>query len=72
MVIENARTMPLLLTSQEPPAQISCTQLQQVQPVVTIARGERTRTFYRVIADTAAKCMPNSKHRGVLPHCSAR
>jgi pimeloyl-ACP methyl ester carboxylesterase len=62
MVAENARTMPLLLTGQEPPPQVTCTQLGQVKPVVAIARGERTRTFYRVIADTAAKCIPNSRH----------
>jgi len=62
MVVENARTMPLLLTAQEPPPQITCTQLAQVQPTVAIARGERTRPFYRLIADTAAKCIPNSRH----------
>jgi pimeloyl-ACP methyl ester carboxylesterase len=62
MVVDNARTMPLLLTAQEPPPQITCAQLQQVRPVVAIARGERTRTFYRVIADTAAKCLADSRH----------
>jgi len=62
MVVENARTMPLLLTGQDAPPQITCTQLGQVQPTVAIARGERTRTFYRLIADTAAKCIPNSRH----------
>ena len=62
MVVENARTMPLLLTAQEAPPPISCAQLRGVQPVVAIARGERTRPFYRLIADTAAKCMPNSGH----------
>jgi pimeloyl-ACP methyl ester carboxylesterase len=62
MVVENARTMPLLLTEQAPPPQIGCAQLAQIQPVTAIARGERTRTFYRVIADTAAKCLPNGRH----------
>jgi pimeloyl-ACP methyl ester carboxylesterase len=62
MVVENARTMPLLLTAQEAPPKITCAQLQQGKPTVAIARGERTRTFYRVIADTAAKCIPNSHH----------
>jgi pimeloyl-ACP methyl ester carboxylesterase len=62
MVVENARTMPLLLTAQEAPPPISCAQLGGVRPVVAVARGERTRTFYRLIADTAAKCIPNSRH----------
>ncbi|HEX2541616.1 MAG TPA: alpha/beta hydrolase [Caldimonas sp.] len=62
MVVDNARTMPLLLTAQEPPPSIACSMLQQVRPTVAVARGERTRTFYRVIADTAANCMPNSRH----------
>lgn len=61
-VAENARTMPLLLTAQEAPPPITCTQLQQTKPSVAIVRGERTRTIYRVIADTAAKCIPNSRH----------
>jgi pimeloyl-ACP methyl ester carboxylesterase len=68
-VVENARTMPLLLTAQEAPPQITCTQLQQAKPPVAIARGERTRTFYRVIADTAAKCIANSRHI-VVPDAS--
>jgi pimeloyl-ACP methyl ester carboxylesterase len=62
MVVDNARTMPLLLTAQEAPPPITCSLLQQTRPTVAIARGERTRTFYRVIADTAAKCIPNSRH----------
>lgn len=62
MVVDNARTMPLLLTAQEAPPQITCAQLGQLRTKVTIARGERTRAFYRVIADSASKCIPAGAH----------
>lgn len=61
MVRDNARTLQLLFSSEPPPA-ISCTQLAQIKAPLVIARGELTRPFYRIIADTAARCATGSKH----------
>ena len=41
-------------------APISCSQLAQIKPPVAIARGERGRPFFRVIAESATRCMPTS------------
>ena len=40
MIRDNARTMPLLLTSQDPPPPITCAQLAPLRSKVSIARGE--------------------------------
>ncbi|MDM0114376.1 alpha/beta hydrolase [Variovorax sp. J22R133] len=56
--LDSARVMPALFADKAPP--ISCTQLGQIKPPVAIGRGASGRPFFRVIADSAARCMPNS------------
>jgi pimeloyl-ACP methyl ester carboxylesterase len=44
-----------------PPPPITCSQLGQIEVPVTIARGELTRSFYRIAAATAHRCIPESQ-----------
>jgi pimeloyl-ACP methyl ester carboxylesterase len=60
IIFDNARTLPLHLAA-PPPPQISCTQLGQIKAPVAIARGELTRPAFRILADTAARCIPGSR-----------
>lgn len=60
VLLENARTLPLSLSAPPPPP-ITCSQLGQIEVPVTIARGELTRSFYRIAAATAHRCIPESQ-----------
>ncbi len=60
MLLDNARTLPLFYAA-PPPPQITCEQLGQIKMPVTIAKGDSTRTFYKIAADTASRCIPGSK-----------
>lgn len=60
IVMDNARTIPLMFGAEAPPP-ISCAQLGRLGPRVAIARGELTRPFYRIIADAAAKCVAGGR-----------
>ena len=60
MLLDNARTIPLLFAAPPPPA-ISCAQLGQIKVPVVIAKGELTRPSYRILADTASRCIPGSR-----------
>jgi pimeloyl-ACP methyl ester carboxylesterase len=60
VLLDNARTLPLFYAA-PPPPQITCEQLGQIKMPVTIARGDSTRPFYKIAADTASHCIPGSK-----------
>jgi pimeloyl-ACP methyl ester carboxylesterase len=60
LLLDNARTLPLFYAA-PPPPQITCEQLGQIKIPVTIARGDSTRPFYKIAADTANHCIPGSK-----------
>ena len=60
IMIDNARMLPLLFAAPPPPP-ISCAQLGQIKAPVMIARGELTRPVYRIMADTASRCVPGSR-----------
>ncbi len=60
IMLDNARMLPLLFAAPPPPP-ISCAQLGQIKAPVAIARGELTRPLYRIMADTASRCIPGSK-----------
>jgi pimeloyl-ACP methyl ester carboxylesterase len=63
---DNARTLRLEFFDSAPTPPISCEQLGHMKPPVAVARGELTRVSYRLMADTAAACMPGSR-RLVVP-----
>jgi pimeloyl-ACP methyl ester carboxylesterase len=60
VLLDNARAMPLLFGAPPPPA-ITCEQLGQIKIPVAIVRGELTRPLFRIIADTASRCIPGSQ-----------
>jgi pimeloyl-ACP methyl ester carboxylesterase len=60
MFLDNARTIPLQFGAPPPPA-LSCAQLGQIKVPVTVAKGELTRATFRILADTASRCMPGSR-----------
>ncbi|WP_437738291.1 alpha/beta fold hydrolase [Sorangium sp. So ce1335] len=55
--LDNARTMPLLLSQPQPPA-ITCGDLAGLKVPVTIAYGERSRPTFSVVSRAAARCVP--------------
>ena len=59
-LLDNARTVPLSLGASPPPP-ITCAQLGQIAVPVAIARGELTRPFYRIVAETAHRCILGSR-----------
>lgn len=61
MQLDNARTMPLLLSQPAPP-NITCEQLGRLSMPVCVARGERSRPFFAVPSRAAARCIPSGAH----------
>jgi len=60
MLLDNARTIPLQFGAPPPPA-LGCAQLGQIKVPVTVAKGELTRATFRILADTASRCMSGSR-----------
>ena len=60
MQLDNARTLPLMFAA-PPPPNITCAAARTVKVPVTVARGELTRPYFRIISDTASRCIPGSK-----------
>jgi len=59
-LMDNARVFAVAFTA-PPPPQITCQQLGKINVPVAIARGELTRAFYRIAADTASQCILGSR-----------
>lgn len=57
LMLDSARTMPLIVSA-PPPPQITCAQLSQIAAPVVVARGELSRPVHRVVADGAGRCLP--------------
>jgi pimeloyl-ACP methyl ester carboxylesterase len=60
VVLDNARTLPLLFGAPPPPP-ITCVQLGQIKVPVAIVRGELARPYFKIVADTASRCIPGSQ-----------
>ncbi|MPW20647.1 alpha/beta fold hydrolase [Paraburkholderia sp. CNPSo 3157] len=60
MLIDNARTLPLMFAAPPPPP-ISCAELGGLKMPVTIAVGQSTRPYYRILSETASRCIPGSR-----------
>jgi len=65
-LIDNARIFKVSFSA-TPAPKITCEQLGEVKARVVIARGQDTRAFYRIAAETAHRCMPGSRLI-VVPH----
>jgi pimeloyl-ACP methyl ester carboxylesterase len=60
MFLDNARTIPLLFAAPPPPA-IGCADLGQIKVPVVVAKGELTRSSYRIVAEAASRCIPGAR-----------
>jgi pimeloyl-ACP methyl ester carboxylesterase len=58
--LANSRTVPLHFAS-PPSAPITCALLGQIRVPVTVAKGQLTRPFFRILADTTSRCIPGSQ-----------
>lgn len=62
VVLDNSRTLPLMFDGGERDVPISCAELAQIMPRITIAQGELSRPFFNLIAEDARRCLPKEKH----------
>ena len=60
MIADNARTVPLAFAAPPPPP-ISCAQLGGLKVPVAIVVGQLTRPFYKILSETASRCIPGSR-----------
>jgi len=56
VMLDNARTIPLQFAT--PPPQMSCAQLGRITAPVAIARGDSTRSSYRIVVPGARHAAP--------------
>ena len=61
VVLDNARTVAPMLTAAAPPA-LGCASLGAIKPPVAIVSGEKSRPFFHLADEAAAKCMPQAEH----------
>jgi pimeloyl-ACP methyl ester carboxylesterase len=60
MVLDNQRTVPLLLSAAPAPA-VSCATLSTVQVPTIVVGGEQTRRYYSLINEVIVRCLPGSR-----------
>jgi pimeloyl-ACP methyl ester carboxylesterase len=60
MHMANSRTAPLHLSARSTPA-ISCADLGRLQPPLVLGTGDATRPYFRLLAETAQRCVPGSQ-----------
>jgi pimeloyl-ACP methyl ester carboxylesterase len=60
MILDNARTVPLLLAAPAPPA-VSCATLGGVKAPTLVVGGEQTLRYFALINEIVVRCMPGSR-----------
>ena len=60
MILDNARTVPLLIAAPPPPA-VSCATLGGVKAPTLVVGGERTLRYFALINEVVVRCMPGSR-----------
>lgn len=60
MLLENARTLPLMATAVPPPS-ITAEDLKQLELPVKVVVGAQTRVFYKTVASELAKLLPSGQ-----------
>ena len=63
-LLDNARTVPLLLAAPPPPA-ITCNVLKVFTRPTLVMRGEKTQAFYALTSEAITKCVPGA-HQVIL------
>ncbi len=59
MMLDNAKTVPLLLAAPSPPA-ISCATLGGVKTPTLVIGGEQTSRYFSLINEVVVRCLPSS------------
>ncbi len=62
IVLDNARVLPIMFDEGETDMPVTCLEMSQILPPVTIARGALSRPFFRLIADAASVCLAQNRH----------
>jgi pimeloyl-ACP methyl ester carboxylesterase len=65
-LLANAKTIGP--TFSMPPPQITCDRLRELDIPALLLHGDRTRLFYRLVAEGAANCLPNARLE-TIPDC---
>jgi len=60
MILDNARTVPLLLAAPAPPA-VSCATLGGVKAPTLVIGGEQTPRYFSLINEVIVRCIPGSR-----------
>ncbi len=60
MLLDNARTAPLLFGAPRPPT-ITCDALKAFTWPTLVTRGEKTHAYYRLINEGVSKCVPRAR-----------
>jgi pimeloyl-ACP methyl ester carboxylesterase len=68
MLLDNARTVPLLLAAPAPPA-VSCATLGSVKVPTLIVGGAQTSRYFALIEEVVVRCLPGS-HLVTIPNAT--
>jgi pimeloyl-ACP methyl ester carboxylesterase len=60
ITLDNARTIPLLVSAPRPPA-VSCAMLGQVKAPTLVVGGAQTAPYFALINEVVVRCMPGSR-----------
>jgi len=66
IILDNARTLPLLFSASPPPP-LSCDQLKQIEVPVLVVNGEKTMPYFERVGRRLTECIEGST-RTVIPH----
>lgn len=67
IALDNARVLPLMFDGGEQDVPVSCDELAAMIPPITVAQGELSRPFFKLIAEGAAKCLAGQSSPFVVP-----
>jgi pimeloyl-ACP methyl ester carboxylesterase len=59
VILDNARTVPLLLVAPPPP--VSCATLNTIKTPTLVTRGATSMPYYALMSDQMVRCVPGSK-----------
>jgi pimeloyl-ACP methyl ester carboxylesterase len=68
MLLDNARTVPLLLAAPAPPA-VSCATLGSVKVPTLVVGGAQTSRYFALIEEVVVRCLPGS-HLVTIPNAT--
>ena len=60
MILDNAKTVPLLIAAPATPA-VSCATLGGVKVPTLVVGGEQTQRYYSLINEVVVRCLPGSR-----------